>query len=66
MHCRALAYAVDIRRAVADPLSFAKDAREYKSGERRGYDPTIAEVVQEIADAQWVSTRARQTDYARR
>ena len=25
--------------------------REYKSGERRGYDPAMAEVVQEIADA---------------
>ena len=39
MHCRALACAVDIRRAVANPLSCAKDAREYS------YDPTIAEVV---------------------
>jgi|SoiMetStandDraft_5_1073268.scaffolds.fasta_scaffold528054_1 hypothetical protein len=34
-------------------LELRKRRREYKSGERRGYDPTIAEVVQEIADAQW-------------
>ena len=29
----------------------AKALREYKSGERRGYDPAMAEVVQEMADA---------------
>jgi hypothetical protein len=65
MHCRALAYALYFRRAVAI-VELRKKRREYKSGERRGYDQTIAEVVQEIADVQWVSTRTRQTDYVRR
>ncbi len=53
------------RHAVAIPGASRKDAR-LPSGERRCYDPTIAEVVQEIADAQRVSIRARRTDYARR
>ena len=52
------------RHAVAIP-ELREKTRDYRPASGAG-DPTIAEVVQEIADVQRVSIRARRTDYARR